>query len=158
MQCRGGWKSYLLSFSKIRGPHLGNSSHFAFSPFLWQWQSLLSQNPFCWRFGKGQRENGKVLRSGDLGSVLETGDGRHRNRPSPDRVFLYGVWSEAGQSPAAEKADEGGGRQRGKVSHTYLNPWCSSPLPEEWASESATVSSELVCPGTSLSLSLCCAK
>lgn len=48
--------------------------YFTLSPFWRQWQSFLSQNPFCWRLGGGQWENGKVLTSGDLGSLLEMGD------------------------------------------------------------------------------------
>lgn len=70
-----GGRVIFLAAAQIRGAHLGNSSLLTFSPFLWQWQSFLSQNPFlCQCLGKGQRENGKVLKSGDLGSLLEAGD------------------------------------------------------------------------------------
>lgn len=106
---------------------------FTFSPFWRQWQSFLSQNPFCWRLGKGQWENGKVLTSGDLGSLLETGD-------LWMGLAFNGCGLELGQGMGKS---EGGGRT-GRANHSYLNPL----LPEEEISESATISSELGCPPT----------
>lgn len=89
-----------------------------------------------WQRTKTERKSTEMQRPGQ-----PPWNRRLVNGPSPVGAFLYGVWPEAGQSPATEKAEEGWGRQRGKVSHAYVNPRCFLSSAREvsiWVSDDFT--------------------
>lgn len=100
---------------------------------------FLSQNPFCWCYGKGQRENGKVPRCQALVSSLRWETGLHSSHSLLDPAQRWAKWWEK-QTEEGEQT-EGGGPHLFKSCGTSL-------LPEEWTFESATIPCELVCPGT----------
>lgn len=143
-QFPGEKKMHLLSSSQIRGAHLENLSYFTFSPFLWQWQSFLSQNPFL--LAPWHRIKREWKSTNTLGPGQPPWNGRLLNSLLLWGIPLWGVacsWAER-----LERTDKGGGRQKAGSKPHLFKSWRLPLLPEEQRSESAIISSELVCPRT----------